>query len=57
MPNALTAASRTSTTSHRSNGTTSLYRATGDGEMAFDLSLRSAFNESGDELQKQFHFI
>lgn len=50
IPKALTAASRTSTTSHRSNGTTNLYSATGDGEIAFDLSLRSAFNESGEEL-------
>lgn len=51
-PNALTAASRTSATSQRNNGTTTLYSDTGDGEIAFDLSLRSAFNESGDELRK-----
>lgn len=50
MPRALTAASRTSATSHLNSGTTSLYNASGDGEIAFDLSLRSAFNESGDEL-------
>ena len=53
MPKALTAASRTSATSHRSSGTTNLYKATGDGEPAADdLSLRSAVNESGDELKK-----
>lgn len=51
-PNALTAASRTSATSQRNNGTTNLYSETGDGEIALDLSLRSAFNESGDELHK-----
>lgn len=50
IPKAFTAASRTSATSHLSSGTTNLYRATGDGEIVFDLSLRSAFNESGDEL-------
>lgn len=51
MPSAFTAASRTSGTSQRSNGTTSLYSATGDVDPADDLSLRSAVNESGDELQ------
>lgn len=50
-PSALTAASRTSATSHRSKGTTSLYNATGDGEAADDLSVRSAVRESGDELE------
>lgn len=50
IPRALTAASLTSGTSQRNNGTTSLYNATGDGEPAVDLSLRSAVNESGDEL-------
>lgn len=50
MPSAFTAASRTSATSQRNKGTTSLYNATGDGEPVDDLSLRSAFNESGDEL-------
>lgn len=53
MPRALTAASRTSETSHLNNGTTNLYNATGDGEIAFDLSLRSAFKESGEELYEQ----
>lgn len=49
-PNALTAASRTSATSHLSNGTTNLYSATGEAAFAFDLSLRSVVSESGDEL-------
>lgn len=50
MPRAFTAASRTSATSHLKSGTTSLYNATGDGDTAFDLSLLSAFSESGEEL-------
>lgn len=49
IPKALTAASLTSATSHLSNGTTSLYKATGEGDV-FDLSLRSAVKLSGDEL-------
>lgn len=51
MPSALTAASRTSTTSQRNNGTTNLYIATGEADAADDLSLRSVVNESGDELK------
>jgi hypothetical protein len=51
FPRACIAASLISTTSQRSNGTTSLYKATGDAEFVVDdLSLRSAVNESGDEL-------
>uniref|UniRef100_A0A1A9UFY8 Uncharacterized protein n=1 Tax=Glossina austeni TaxID=7395 RepID=A0A1A9UFY8_GLOAU len=50
MPSALTAASRTSATSQRSNGTTSLYKACGEAEPKADLSLRSAFKLSGEEL-------
>lgn len=51
MPRPFTTASRTSATSQRSNGTTSLYSACGDADPKADLSLRSAFKESGDELK------
>lgn len=39
-----------SDTSQRSSPITCLYRATGDGAEADDLSVRSAVSESGDEL-------